>query len=293
MKKLITLFAIAGMVLALAPAAQAEITATGEIADWTKTVDGSGNWDVTGGAGSSRPAGTLVINDTGTANLVNSTSEHIFLGGGVGGEMTVNGSGAEFRTGSAQFRVGAGGTGELTVTNGGFVNLGNLLYLGHNAAGYALVTGAGSKLTSPLIAIGYAGGHDANTHILTVADGGLVRTDSLRFSFDESGSDVGGYVDMAAGGILAVLGNKTALSQTALFSSGGLFTKFNAANVGEIQYHNGTTWVDMTLAPASAYTLTYSASGPTINGQDLGGYTVLTMAGGTTPAPSGTVIMFK
>ncbi len=93
------------------------------------------------------------------------------------------------------------------------------------------------------------------------------------------------------GGVLAVFGDHT----TNPFVSGGMFST-RGSSTGEIQYNpsgDGTTWVNMTLAPASAYTLTYSASGPTINGQDLGGYTVLTMAGGTTPAPSGTVIMFK
>lgn len=274
MRKLITLLAVVGMVLALAPAAPADIVATGEIADWTYLTDGDGNWtNVTAGAGSSRPAGTLVIDDTGTANLVNSDSQDIYLGGAGGGTMTVSGSGAEFRIGSGKtFGVGQSGSGELTVTNGGLVNVGFRLYLGHSGAGYALVTGAGSTLTSPLIAIGYASGQDPDTHILTIADGGLVQADSLKFSVDESGADVGGYVHMDVGGVLAVLGDKTALSQAALFASGGLFTKFNAANVGEIQYHNGTTWVDMIDAPASAYTLTYETTGDYV-----GGYTVLTM----------------
>jgi T5SS/PEP-CTERM-associated repeat protein len=274
-KRNITLLTAFAAAAAFASSAQAAIVATGEIAGWTHTLDGSGNWDVTGGAGSSRPAGTMSIDNTGTANLVNSTSEHIFLGGGVGGTMTVSGSGAEFRTGSGQFRVGNQGSGELTVTNGGWANVSDRIYLGHSGAGYALVTGAGSKVTAPLIAIGYAPGYDPDTHILTVADGGLVQTDSLRFSFDESGSDVGGYVDMAAGGILAVLGDKTGAGA---FASGGLFTKFNAANVGEIQYDAGAGFVNMTGATEGVdYTL---ALGTGV----LTGYTVLTMA--AIPEPS-------
>ena len=66
---------------------------------------------------------------------------------------------------------------------------------------------------------------------------------------------------MGAGGILAVLGDKTALSQAALFASGGLFTKHNAANVGEIQYDAGAGFVNMTGATENTdYTLTYSES---------------------------------
>ena len=45
----------------------------------------------------------------------------------------------------------------------------------------------------------------------------------------------------------------------------------------------------MTGAIPADYTLTYSASGPTINGLDLSGYTVLTMLAGNV----GTLIMVE
>jgi len=90
---------------------------------------------------------------------------------------------------------------------------------------------------------------------------------------------------MGVGGVLAVLGDKT-LGIPFVAGAGNLFTIQGTDSFGEIQYLNGATWENMTGAVENTdYTLTYAATGgPTVNGQDLSGYTVLTMLGGTTPA---------
>jgi len=118
---------------------------------------------------------------------------------------------------------------------------------------------------------------------MTVEDSGLVQTQTLRMGFD--GNDCEGYVHMGEGGVLAVLDDKT----TNPFLPGGMFTKGGGTAIGEIQYNpsgDGTTWLNMTGATVDDdYTLTYYTSSHIINGQDLNGYTVLTMAEPATDAP--------
>ena len=136
------------------------------------------------------------------------------------------------------------------------------------------------------------GRNGTDTAILSLVDGGLAKTTKLQFA-EDGGS--GGYVQMGIGGVLAVLGDKT----TNPFLPKGLFslnTAIDAYNglyrFGEIRYHNGTSWVNMNGAAVenTDFTIEYVTTSTIINGQDVNGYTVLTML---VPPPAGTVIMFK
>ena len=124
--------------------------------------------------------------------------------------------------------------------------------MGQNGSSVATVTGAGSKLTaSNRLQVGRVGTPSVT---LTVADGGLVQTALLQFG--EGGESTVGNVHMAGGGILAVLGNKTANP----FVNGGLFT-FSGTPTSEIQYDAGAGFVNMNGAAIldTDYTLTYAA----------------------------------
>jgi T5SS/PEP-CTERM-associated repeat protein len=269
--------------LALAPAAQAAITGTGNFGnpprsesggDWTAT----GNWHALGG-------GTITVAG---GSQVDMAGYILTMGWSSDETITVTGTGSKFLSDQAN-GVSLGQNvhgGIVVVEDGGWFDAtgtDRAFMLSLTGPGTALVTGAGSKLTT-LSGSLVCGMYNNLPGTVTVEDSGLVQTKSIILGFDPGGE---GYIHMGVGGVLAVFGEKATIND--------MFT-VNGSSTGEIQYNpsgDGTTWVNMTLAPASAYTLTYSASGPTVNGQDLNGYTVLTMAGGTPPVPSGTVIMFK
>ncbi len=260
MKKLITLFAIAGMVLALAPAAQANIVATSELDGWLRTESGTPvNWDVTDRV-VGRSAGTLDIDG---GSVLDTNTQDVFMGsyGTATGTITVTGSGSKYVS-TNMLRVGRpGATGTLNIENGGWADLATM-NMNEGGAANVTVTGAGSKLTaSNRLQVGRVGTPSVT---LTVADGGLVQTALLQFG--EGGEFTVGNVHMAVGGILAVSGNKTANP----FVNGGLFT-FSGTPTSEIQYDPGTGFENMTGATAGTdYTLALGTG-------DLDGYTVLTM----------------
>jgi hypothetical protein len=283
MKKLITLFAIAGMVLTLAPAAQAAITLDG-MASFTYNPDTPtpGDWQVTfydARAGALTIAGGSQLDMNGF-NLV--------MGWGSDTTVTVTGDGgagtASKLLASSGMVLGQNvGGGILIVEDGGWADVTGELYMGKTGAASISVTGVNSKLTaSTKIIVGGYAYITGKERIVTVADSGLVQTAALQFGFDGGG---GGYVHMGVGGVLAVSGDKTGGTP---FAAGGLFTINGGGSFGEIQYNpsgDGTTWVNMTGATEGVdYSLTYETSG------DLSGYTVLTMLGGGTP---GTLIIIQ
>jgi len=275
-KRNITLFTAIAAAAALAPTAQAAITATSDLNGWTRTESGTPvNWDVTNGV-VGRSAGTLDIDGGSTMTMYNTGVQ---IGDANAGTMTVTGSGSHYDgtlgNNSITFGNNAAGLGTLNVEDGGWVETYQMA-MGQNGSSVATVTGAGSKLTaSNRLQVGRVGSPSVT---LTVADGGLVQTALLQFG--EGGESTVGNVHMAAGGILAVLGDKTANP----FVSGGLFT-FSGTPTSEIQYDDGSGFVNMNGAAIldTDYTLTYALTGgPTVNGQDLSGYTVLTII----PEPS-------
>ena len=274
-KRNITLFTAIAAAAALAPSAQAAITATSELNGWARTESGTPvNWDVTADVGA-RTAGTLDIDGGSTMTMYNTGVQ---IGGSSAGTMTVTGSGSHYDgtlgNKSITFGNNAAALGTLNVEDGGWVETYQMA-MGQNGSSVATVTGAGSKLTaSNRLQVGRVGTPSVT---LTVADGGLVQTALLQFG--EGGESTVGNVHMAGGGILAVLGNKTANP----FVNGGLFT-FSGTPTSEIQYDAGAGFVNMNGAILDTdYTLTYALTGgPTVNGQDLSGYTVLTII----PEPS-------
>jgi T5SS/PEP-CTERM-associated repeat protein len=284
MKKLITLFAIAGLVLALAPAAQAAITGTPWLSNMphTGTTDWIiGNIDSSYGSGSLEVAGGSLLDMNGSA---------LNLGWGAGtSTITVTGPGSKILADNG-FTVGGNGTSDLIITNGGWVaatKTDRSLEITKSGTGTVLVTGDGSKLTSINGQI-VVGMYVNLIGLLTVEDSGLVQANNIKMGFD--GNNCEGYIHMAAGGVLAVEGDKT----TNPFLPNGMFTTGPGTAIGEIQYLNGSTWENMTGAAAALYDLTYySSGGPTVNGQVLTGYTVLTMAGGAPVATPGTVFIIQ
>jgi len=245
------------------------INATGELNGWTRTESGTPvNWDVTADV-VGRSAGTLDIDGGSTMTMYDT---HVQIAGGSAGTMKVTGSGSHYDgtlgNKSITFGNNAAALGTLNVEDGGWVETYQMA-MGAWGNSVVTVTGAGSKLTaSNRLQVGRVGTPSVT---LTVAVNGLVQTVLLQFG--EGGESTVGNVHMAAGGILAVFGDKTATP----FVDGGMFT-FAGTPTSEIQYHNGATWVNMTGATEGTdYTLDYKTSPYIVNGQDLDGYTVLTM----------------
>ena len=281
-KRNITLLTAFAAAAALAPTAQAAITGTGNWANPPHTVSGddwtaTANWHALGG-------GTLTV--AGGSQL---DMDGYWVSAGWGASpagdntLTVTGTGSKFFT-TLNVTLGRNvGAGNLIIEEGGWLETtytDRAIEISQTGTGTVLVTGDGSKLTSinGTIVVGMYNSHPGT---LTVEDSGLVQTKSITMGFDGAGE---GYIHMGVGGVLAVSGEHT----TNPFVSGGLFTT-NGSSTGEIQYNpsgDGTTWVNMTGAILDTdYTLTYDATGgPTVNGQDLSGYTVLTMLDTTTPA---------
>jgi len=279
MKNLITLLAVAGLVLAFAPTAQAAISATGNFDlirthPWATFDDPNpGDWKLTYFDGS-LGAGTLNVAG---GSLFDANGKPVSVGWGAGtSTITVTGPGSELRN-SNGFKAGVNTShGDLIVEAGGLVDVQGQLMIGATGLGTALVTGVNSKLiTATLLQFGQQTSGIGS--ILTVEDSGLVQTPAIKFGFDPSG----GYLHMGAGGVLAVLGDKTGLTQAQQFSHGGLFTIQGAGSFGEIRYNpsgDDVTWVNMTGATEGTdYDLTYHSSSFIVNGQELNGYTVLTM----------------
>jgi len=282
MKKLITLFAIAGMVLALAPAAQAAITATGSFdllrttPAWCSIDDPNpGDWKVIYFDGS---LGRETLNVAG-GSLFDGNGQTVSVGWGAGtSTITVTGTGSELRN-SGSFSVGVNAShGDLIVEAGGLVDIQGQLHIGSTGLGTALVTGANSKLTTPGTL--YFGQQASGTGTLTVEDSGLVQASGIQFGWDPNPNFHS--IHMGVGGVLAVQGSHLVNP----FQTGGLFNIVGGGSgSAEIQYDNGGTWENMTGATEGVdYSLTYETSG------DLSGYTVLTMLGGGTP---GTVLIIR
>jgi T5SS/PEP-CTERM-associated repeat protein len=296
MKKTISILAIAGLVLALAPAAQASISGTGELskypttfpAAWSSLNDPNpGDWTLLYMDGS---VGQGTLDVTG-GNILDTTSVPFTLGwGAADGTVTITGGGSKLVGNSVVIGYN-NGHGDLIVEAGGLVDATGQLHIGATGLGTVLVTGANSILTTPNTM--YFGQQATGTGILTVEDSGLVQASGIQFGWDSNPNF--NSIHMGVGGVLAVSGDKTGLTQAQQFSHGGLFTIQGAASDGEIRYNpsgDGTTWVNMTGATEGVhYTLTYAASGADpINGQDVNGYTVLTIG---IPPPAGTVFMIK
>jgi hypothetical protein len=301
-KRHITLFTAIAAAAALAPTAQAAITGTGGLPTLDHT--GTTDWDITDWDWI-KSDGTLVVDGGSELDAtVLSTQARLGDSGGddVGpGTITVTGAGSKLIMDNS-FDIGQGGaTGSgsgLIVAAGGFVSntyISSAFITGNGNGSinpYIQVTGANSVLLA--LNGKFSMGQQSFGATMTgcrvlIGDGGLVQTKEMMLGLDGTGCEA--YVHMSPGGILAVLGNKTSNP----FVKGGMFNAGGGTPAVGIMYNpsgNGTTWVDMIGATLGVdYTLSYETSGATdINGQDVNGYTVLTVL---VPPPAGTVFMIK
>ena len=245
MKKLITLFAVLGLVLALAPTTQAAII-----------LDGSTKAD------------PYTTSGVVTANGVNTMDD--------GSLWTHNDNLLKFgnRT-TASITISGGAVLDVTPTSVGDRNM--ALQFGNQGGGVvqAVVTGAGS-IAKTLALVQVSRNESGGT--LTIDDGGLVMAEGVTLSDEGTNGGSGSFLRMGLGGILAIEG--TGKSATGDFWAGTGVMQYNPSG-------DGTTWVDITAATAGVDYTIDDGSG------DLAGYSVLTMAGGTPPVPTGTLIMFK
>ncbi|WP_417773925.1 autotransporter domain-containing protein [Stappia sp.] len=139
--------------------------------------------------------GTLAVENGG---LVYATATiHVGLEQGSTGRLEVSGAGSKVKSDSSLY-VGNDGSGELSVSAGGRVEVRDDVYFGYHSTGNTgkgLVTGAGSTLSTSVLEVGRGG-----TGELTVENGGTVEVSSIDGIFvgKESGSN--GTLAINAGG---------------------------------------------------------------------------------------------
>ena len=230
------------------------VTVSGDDSEWANAYDlvvgssAEGTLDV--------PGGTLDITDGGD---VSSRNGSIGIGSGSTGAVTVSGLRSEWAN-TGDLVVGKEGDGTLVITDGGVVSNwhGKIGKWFGSATGGVTVSGAGSIWTnSGSLAISGASS-------LTIVEGGLAS------AAGNVGIENGGFIDMGAGGMLALYGD-------ADDSLGDFLGLIDGSD--EIHYWDDVVWdwADITGAtPGVDYTLSLGAD-------DLAGYTVLTV---TAPTPA-------
>jgi T5SS/PEP-CTERM-associated repeat protein len=112
--------------------------------------------------------GILTLSDANVA-----AGRNVFVGYAAPGTMTVSGGSV---TGSQDLNLGNFGTGMLTISEGGTVGLGDDVYIAReNGTGAAIITGAGSTLTTAdRLWVGWGSGGAPANATLEVGRGGLV-----------------------------------------------------------------------------------------------------------------------
>ena len=163
-----------------------------------------------------------------------------FIGFATGsqGAVTVRGTGSTW-TNSGPLSVGNGGTGALTIVNGGVVSSSTNSFIGSIAGsqGAVTVTGAGSAWTTGgLLSVGSAG-----TGTLTVVNGGVVSSGFLTVGQSGIGTLTIGNGAVVSSGLLFVgrLGTGTLRIENA----GTLVTSIPGADIGEGVGSQGTVTV--------------------------------------------------
>ena len=230
----------------------------------TATVDGDGStWTIgeylyVGDKG----GGTLSIVNGGSVS--NDIYGYIAKDANSTGEVTVDGNGSTWANKGVNLYIGYGGYGTLAISNGGTVSsLHGRIGSEPNSTGTVTVDGNGSTWTnSSYLSVGNRG---AGT--LTISNDALVSVAGTLTVDDDNDGD--GFVNMATGGMLALMGD----ANDSLASFLGL-----VHGSGAIRYWNDSIsdWADITGATyGEDYTLEYITEG------DLAGYTVLTV--GTAP----------
>ena len=168
-----------------------------------------------------------------TGGTLSLTNDNLGSSGGLGpiqgatGNLTVDGSGTSFMTGTHQFDIGLDGTGTLTVQNGAAASIGGGA-VGRNSTGIGTinVTGSGSSLTmGSNMTVG-----DSGTGIVNVGDGTTASTASIGTGLivgNVSGSH--GAINVKNSDSLtfdgtAAIGNGSGTSGALIVNSGGTLT---------------------------------------------------------------------
>jgi T5SS/PEP-CTERM-associated repeat protein len=222
MKKLITLFAIAGMVLALAPAALAAIVLDGS----TKTSPYVTSGALAADGVSTMDDGSLWTHNDDLLKFGNRTTASITISGG------------------AVLNVTAASVGDTYA-----------LQFGNQSGGVvqAVVTGAGSKAKT-LTAI-QIGRNDSGT-TLTIDLGGLVMAEGVMLARSDGSNN---FIRMGLGGILAIEGTgKTTTAQ--FWSTGGDASNVMQYDTGSgwANITGATSGVDYNIADGSGDLAGYS-----------------------------------
>jgi fibronectin-binding autotransporter adhesin len=250
----------------------------------TATVTGVGStWCATGLEIGRSGTGTLTISAGGRVDVTSASPIYVGNTAATGnGTLTVTGAGSTFdaTTGPAVLVIGRGGTGAMTISDGGTVNaltgtIGSLA----GGVGTVLVTGAGSTFAaSNLLSIGQSG-----TGTLTITDGGRVTAPNGTYLAEMGASQGRLNLRGSAGTGRGVLETSNVLAAAGLthhveFDGGILRLTANAANL---------------FFGFDAGNVMFEAGGGTIDTQ---GFTVASLvglqgAGGLTKLGSGTLTL--
>ena len=232
----------------------------GETINGTVTVNGTGStWMNDGNLFIGRSGFGMLNIEAG--GQVCSNYSCLGIRAGSTGTATVTGDGSTWAN-SMEFTVGDGGSGTLQVKAGGQINnkdgfLGRVA----NSTGNATVTGVFSTWTNNRNL--YVGVNGSGT--LHIEDGGLVSVNGS-LTIDENGGN-DSFINMAAGGMLALFGNAAGSINDYLDRVSG---------TDAIRYWDEATsdWAPITSAtPGTDYTLTYVND----TGSELYQYNILTV----------------
>lgn len=262
--------------------ASGTVTVTGPGSEWTTSSDIHVGY---------MGAGSLTITNGGVVNNVQSV-----VGNAIGtgtGEVIVSGSGSQWNS-SSDLYIGGGGTGTLTVSDGGTVSSGQAqIALFSGSTGVVTVTGATSSWSSTGdITVG-----DSGDGTLTLADGGTVSVSGgsgalnvTQFSTGTGTLNIGaasGDVAVAAGVLNAASVDFGAGSGNIVFNHTDTDYSFSAniTGVGVVDVYSGTT----TLTGTNTYTGTTTIHDGTlgITGSSTGAVSTLIEDGALLVAAGG------
>lgn len=235
---------------------------TSHSTDISAIVDGAGSiWDFgTGVLMGAAAGGTAELTISNGGVMTSTEGGGVSIGAAGDGTATVTGTGSKLQAGSLAvglFRLGQGGTGELTVANGGLAENTGQTEIGVDSTGIVLVTGPGSQLQlGDNLMIGEASsaatGNNASGK-LTIQDGGLVAAGNVWLGVNNSAgrTSAGTLTVLGAPGAQSVLETGSLMkgfdSASALFDGGVLRATGNSTDVGAdfIGSFRGTFTVDI------------------------------------------------
>ncbi len=277
------------------PAAGVVAQGTGSTA--TVTLSNNSVWNSAGSIGvgqNDNSTGTLNVLSGSQVNIINTVGGGLFIGhigSGARGFLLIDGAGSAVNSVANVYVGGSGGTGSVTVQNGGllhadgFINAGGHTGGPTTATGTITITGPGSAMTAGQdINIGFIGRGTLNLLAgATATAGGAFRIGTLATgtgtaTIDGAGTSITAAsmtVGDAGTGTLSLLGGATATAGGA-FSVGASATGVGTALIDGAG--TSLTAASMTVGDAGAGTLTI-ANQATVNA--AGGTTIAAQAGST------------